>query len=523
MGCSSSEQGPSLNYAISYCQLHPIKDNKYKIILLSREEVPRITDAKFFSQVGSVNSSEEIINFIKRETFNKKTIFYLYENNLPEIKNLFYMLNFIPNDKKQLHDIFLLSTDKVKDYPNCLVEKKTQELNFFKFIGKEIDMSDMNPILDKINDVNITKDDIDYEEEDKEKIDAIHINGVINENSRLKFEKVFNENKNIIKVFVSDIELENKNSFFELMKFFQNKNIKLFSLYDMNINNTDLSLFYSILELIEKNYSIRNIDFHNCNLKDINLNDLLRAISDKRIRFLNLSKNDIKVEGASLISEYLFVNKTMQKLDISHNNSTLFKAEGIEYIKRALIKSVNIKYFNISDMTLTGCGKFISEILNENKSLETLIMRKNDLNTNDFKLIFNAVKENNNIKEIDVSFNDLGGDKIFEYISDCIKFNTNLIELRMDKIGINNDNYITLFEGIENNKNIVNYTMNYNAINIKIVLEFFIKQKQVKYLEFIPFDKNLAENKNKDLTLDDKKSLEKCKIERPDLDIITLE
>ena len=118
MGCSSSEQGPSLNYAISYCQLHPIKDNKYKIILLSREEVPKITDAKFFSQVGSVNSSEEIINFIKRETFNKKTIFYLYEKNLPEIKNLFYMINFIPNDKKQLHDIFLLSTDKVKDYPN---------------------------------------------------------------------------------------------------------------------------------------------------------------------------------------------------------------------------------------------------------------------------------------------------------------------------------------------------------------------------------------------------------------------
>ena len=43
---------------------------------------------------------------------------------------------------------------------------------------------------------------------------------------------------------------------------------------------------------------------------------------------------------------------------------------------------------------------------------------------------------------------------------------------------------------------------------------------QVKNLEYIPYDKNNPEDKNKELTLDEKKILEKYKTERPDLNFI---
>ena len=116
----------------------------------------------------------------------------------------------------------------------------------------------------------------------------------------------------------------------------------------------------------------------------------------------------------------------------------------------------------------------------------------------------------------------MGGDKSLEYIRDSIKMNESLITLRMDKININNDNYNIIFEGIKENKNIDYYSMSYNKVNPKIILEFFIKQKQVKNLEYIPYDKNVPEDKNKDLTLEEKKLLEKYKNERPDLNIINI-
>ena len=41
------------------------------------------------------------------------------------------------------------------------------------------------------------------------------------------------------------------------------------------------------------------------------------------------------------------------------------------------------------------------------------------------------------------------------------------------------------------------------------MLNFFIKQKQVKHLEYEPFDKDNPEDKKKELTLEEKKMIEK--------------
>ena len=108
----------------------------------------------------------------------------------------------------------------------------------------------------------------------------------------------------------------------------------------------------------------------------------------------------------------------------------------------------------------------------------------------------------------------MGGNSSLECIRDSIKENESLCELNMDKININNDNYKIIFEGIENNKNISKYSLSENNINIKIVIDFFMRQLHVKNLKFIKDDKNIK------LTLDEKKIIDKCKKERPDLNIV---
>ena len=172
-------------------------------------------------------------------------------------------------------------------------------------------------------------------------------------------------------------------------------------------------------------------------------------------------------------------------------------------------------------MNLTGCGEYIGNFITQNKSIESIILRNVMLNTVDFKNIFVPLKTNNVLKEIDISLNDMGGDKSLQFIADAIKENTTLKAIKMDKININNDNYKIIFDAIEVNKKLYSYTLNYNSkIKPMIVLNFFIKQKQVKYLEYEPYDKDNPEDKKKELTLEEKKMFAKLKTERPDMKFV---
>ena len=368
MGCSTNNKSaPQIKYTISYCSLLPLKKNVYKIILTTKEEVVKKKERKFFDQIGR-NREKAILDFCQNKNFEQNTLFYIYSKSQPQIKNLYQMLNLIPNDIPNLQKIFLLSTEKLKNFPNFFIERKTQNLAYNNFIGFEIDLNDMVNIFEDMNDINITEDNVKYEddavideEEEVERKDEIYINGVINEKYAKVIKKFFLDNEEIIKVFISEIKIEDKNSFAELITFFWNQDIKIFSVYDTNINDSDSIIFYSIIEILEKNYSIRSLDLHNCNLNDFNINDLTRAISDKRLRYLDLSKNGITVEGASILSQFLTLNKTLQKLNISNNSTSSFKSEGIEYITNALVSSPNIKYVDFSGMNITGSGEFIGD------------------------------------------------------------------------------------------------------------------------------------------------------------------
>ena len=518
MGCSYYSSLPKHTYEISYCDLESSKDdNTYKIKLISKEEVKKRTGRKFFEHVNK-NKDKEISDFCKRENFEQKTIFYLYTKETPEIKNLYQMINLIPKEVPNLHHIFLLSTEKVKDFPNNLIEKKTKKLIYIDFIGYEIDLNDMEEIYEDMNYSHITKNYIIYDdnkiESSDERLDEIYINGPINKGYVNHVKLNFLGKKELIKVYISEIKIVNIKSFIELIHFFYHKDIKVFSIFNTNYNDFDDKIIDSIIKLLEKNYHLRSLDLHNINLKDNNLNDLIRAISDKRIRYLDLRKNNITKEGATIISEFLRINKTLIKLDISNNNKTEFNSEGIKYIISGLITSPSIKYVDFSDMNITGCGEHISDLILDNNSLESLILKNNDLNKNDYKNIFEAIKICKSLKEIDISHNDINDNVIYEYIKDGIKSNVSLVLLRIDDIKINDDNYKIIFEGIENNKHISKYSFCYNPVKPKIVFEFFINQKQVKKLRYLPNENN------KDFSFENNEFIEKCQKERPDLVII---
>ena len=552
MGCSTSI---TRGFIVKYCNLKPVlgKENTYIIELIAEEKLKKIDGLKLLDQCGQ-NNELKIKEFLENENFKDTSIFYYFLREKPIIKTYYQSLKYHPFSLPKLFQIIILSTAQLENIPIQLIEKQTKNLLYNEFIGKELNLNEMKKKIDEANNSNITKDsmslsdDTEYEENEtiKEKDNEIIICGELNketlDNIIFKFNNIGsiynkdliiakndeneNENENIdirkniniIKIFSSSFD--NISLFDKLMKFLKDKNIKKFYFYDNNIN-IDFDGWNSICEFLENDYNIRYVDLHCSSLSDNNINSLIAPLSDKRIRYLNLSENFLSVDGIKIISTFLKDNKTLQRLILRRNSKSEFKAEGVKIILESLDSSKNIEFIDFSYMNLTGCGAHIGNFLNSNKSLEKLILINVQLNAADFKNIFWSVKTNNIIKEIDVSLNDMGGDKSLQYIADGIKENKSLNCLKMDKININNDNYQIIFDAIEQNKKITHYTVNYNSkIKPKIMLNFFMKQTHVKTLEYEPYDKTNDEDKNKELTLEEKKLFEKFKTERPDMELI---
>ena len=554
MGCSSSD---SSSYIIQYCTLNqlPNKENIFQITLLEEEKILKEEGKKLIDQMGKFNSSNNIQEFLNRNNFETYTMFYYFLREEPILKNYEQTKKYFPYNLPQLYKVIFLSIENNKNITNLIIENKTKFLKESNFIGYKMDFNDMAKILEEVNNSKITKDslslrdeDLSFEGEVEEKEDELIICEQIKEETFIRISNKFKlenkeenyENNNLetssnlinninssrrhntkiksIKIVESTIE--DLIIFNKIMKFISKKNIKKFFFVGNNINS-DFEGWEAISSFFEQNYNLRYLDLHNSTIYDYHLTDLMRPLSDKRIRFLNLSENFITIEGVKIIAEFLKNNKTLQKLNLSRNAQTQFKSEGVKCILDSLLNNKNIECIDFSFMNLTGCGESIGNFITKNKSIENIVLKNVLLNFNDFKNIFVPLKKSKTLKEIDVSMNNMGGDKSLQIIADAIKENTSLECLRMDQININNDNYNIIFEAIENNKTIQKYSISYNSdIKPKIVINFFMRQMQVKYLEYIPFDKENDNDKNKSLSLEERKMFEKLQVDRPDLKLI---
>ena len=552
MGCSSTNNS---SYLIQYCSLNQLGQNEniFQINLIDEEQILKEEGKKLINQMGTFNTSQEIKDFLNRNNFETNTMFYYFLRQEPLIKNYEQTKKYIPYNLPQLYKVIFLAIENNKNITNLVIENKTKSLKENNFIGYKIDFSNMEKIIEGVNNSNITKDSLSLNEENfssgeiEENEDDLLISEEINEETykrvsdKLKNENVeinletnFETNSNVINniknkklngqiksVKIIESNIDDLIIFIKIMKLITDKDtIKKFYFVSNNINS-DFDGWNAIASFFEQNYNLRYIDLHSATIYDYHLNDLMKPLFDKRIRYLNLSENFITSDGAKIISEFLKNNKTLQALNLSRNAQCQFKAEGVKYILDSLLFNKNIERIDFSFMNLTGCGEHIGKFISNNKSIEAINLRNVLLNFNDFKNIFTPLKQSASLKEIDISMNDMGGDKSLQIISDAIKVNTSLECLKIEQININNENYNIIFDGIENNKNITKYYFSFNSdVKPKIVINFFMRLNHVKFLEYIPYDKDNEKDKNKELTLEEKKLFEKCKSERTDMKLI---
>ena len=519
------------------------KSSNSEIYIIKKLSEVRHKKLKGLYLLNQCTSNDSQKLFFESETLPQNSIIYYFSSSskIPTLKTYSEIEAFQPFNDPQFYKIIILSTNSSTNdnISNLEISKYIQDKGGFKydmvldFTKSEENLSQMEKNVIK-NNMIISISSLGFEEQKlnpDNKSEIFKITGNINNNSILyvikwlfndKMPKEGNDNSDIINNQIKHIMIKNSiiddiNSFNKLVNILNCFPIQLFTFCENSISN-DIKWWEQISKILKNNYSIKYIDFHSQNINDEIIPVLVKPLSDKNIKIMDLGGNNLTSKGCEIISENLKIVNSSQKLYFRNNHKILFKSDGVKFITEGLINNEKIEFLEFSNMDITGCGIYLKEIIKNKSNFKYLFVKNCKLNCKDFKYIFEEIEQSESIKEVDVSDNNMGGDKALQYIAGAIKNNKSLTYLGMENLNINMDNYEIIFDAIKFNIDISSYTLSYNSgLKPKIVLSFFLGLTHVKYLEYIPYG---PQDKGKELTLEEKKLIEQFKNERKDLELI---
>ena len=267
----------------------------------------------------------------------------------------------------------------------------------------------------------------------------------------------------------------------------------------LSINENNISSDYFgwkyFRQVLKENFSLRWVSFKDAGFNDRIFEQIISGMTLKRIRYLNISRNNITNKGMYFLNKFLMKNQTLLILDMSNNRNVT--TEGIKLIGNALKMHPNISKINFSNNNLNGAGKYIGGLIKDNKSLKSLLVRNVSFELKDIEFICEDMcKKNCTIKDLDIGLNSDIGDKGLIEVGKIIDNNRSLESIGLDGLNLTMNNYFPVFQAIFKNKNIEKYSLNNNeGLPLKGILNFFLKNPNVKELSISPWDVDTDKDK----------------------------
>lgn len=114
---------------------------------------------------------------------------------------------------------------------------------------------------------------------------------------------------------------------------------------------------------------------------------------------LNLSSNSLSLKSAEVIEEVLIRNKSLQRLDLSHNS--LYEDYGIVRVLNGLARNETIEHLDLSWNALCGepFGKALSKSIKSSK-LKVLKIENNRMATTELKQLAAGLKNSTTIEKV---------------------------------------------------------------------------------------------------------------------------
>ena len=489
----------------------------------SKEGTSNIKNIQININISNNNNNINVLsnfNVKNKKVKNQDTI----ESNRPyeiiEKCLILNTLNFTKELNKELEKLFFESNLDERDTENYTPFDHIIFSNF-KEEGKKSKSN--SKIFDNINTIanNLEK----FKE--KENINTNHINSnfIIIHN---RYKKPFEQRKcknDINKIYFkgNDLKINNESvyylkEFVEMVICYKNLiQIKFDKGMNDSLSYKNLIFWKYLKKLFQENFNIRWISLKQTDLDDNIMEIFLSSLLMKRIRYLNISNNQITNKSMYFLNKFLIKNQTLSYLYM--NNNPNITIEGIRLITTALQMHPNISKLDISNINLEGSGQFISQLLYENKCLKELNLRNINLNKNDITFLAAKLSENNKLIFLDLGLNYKIGDEGMKEIGKIIYNNKSLKSIGLDGLYLTMNNYLPIFEAITKNKNIESYSLNMNSgLPLKGILNFFLKNPQVKEISITPWDIEKESEFNR-FTEDQLYAIEKFHLKAPNVNI----
>ncbi|XP_045403002.1 leucine-rich repeat-containing protein 74A [Lemur catta] len=198
---------------------------------------------------------------------------------------------------------------------------------------------------------------------------------------------------------------------------------------------------------------------------------------------MNISNNNLGLEGAKIISEFLQRDSSsISKLELSGNN---LKDEAAELLSQALstnyrIKKLDLSYNQFSD---TG-GEHLGQMLGINVGLTSLDLSWNHLHIRGTVALCNGLRSNVTLKKLDLSVNGFGNEGAMA-LGEVLRLNGSLTYLDVSGNDISNEGASRISRGLEYNENLKVLKLFLNPINVDgaVLLILSIKRNPKSHME----------------------------------------
>ena len=482
----------------------------------------------------NINSIKKTIN--KNKNISKKKEYISMSSGITNINNIEININIINNQ----NNINLLSNNlntKSDNFPLYEITSKTLVIKTYNFT-QELNQELSHIFFESNSNITIDKNSYSpYEHliynisDDKKKGKKINHNNHSNKNNyiiihnknRIPFEQ--RKCRDNINKIIFDIKEFNIESTYYLKEFIDMiinyKNLTQIK-FGQNLNNSSIPnnlIFWKYLKkLFRENFNIRWVSLTSSSLDDNIIDIFLSSLLMKRIRYLNLSKNNLENKAMYFLNKFLIKNQTLSFLYLNNNKN--ITVEGIKLITNALQMHPNLLKLDISNIFLEGCGQFISLLLFENKCLKELNLRNTGLSKTDMNYIASKlIGDKAKLIYLDLGLNQSMDDEGLKEIGRIISNNKSLKFIGLDGLNLTMNNYLPIFEAIIKNRNIESYSLNNNSgLPFKGILNFFLKNQHIKEISIIPWDIE-EENEENKFTEDQIYALKKFHYKAPNINI----
>ncbi|OAF68961.1 Leucine-rich repeat-containing protein [Intoshia linei] len=185
------------------------------------------------------------------------------------------------------------------------------------------------------------------------------------------------------------------------------------SLHDLNVSENlfgDLGCKH-LFNNLKINKSIVILDLSGNNLTD-NIGESLYELlhNNSTLRFLYLKNNKLEKESIYWIKEALLHNESLKILDLSWN---LMRKSTCPYLAEIIRENYGLKELNLAMNGLAEGVASFGEALKRNQSLIELNLHTNRINSKTFQMLSNGLTENDVLRSLLVSYNDISPESVF--------------------------------------------------------------------------------------------------------------